>query len=285
MNLGRIIGEPDTIYHGGDCISHSRLETFRRRPALYYKRHVGKTLAGEDSAAFALGRAVHASVLQRGLYENTFVTKPDGIDRRTKEGKARFESFCAEAAGKTIIDGEEASLVEEMTAAVHAHPSAAMLLRKGEAEVTWRVQSKALPHPLQCRTDWFCAEGCELTEGRPYVADVKTCESLDGDAFRNFERAFWAYGYARQCGFYLPLLHDLGVTCRDFLFVAVEKVEPFGVIVYRASDEAIAVGQDETLRDLTALAQCYKTGRWPNTPTEVQEITLPGWYLKREEAA
>lgn len=282
MNLGKIIGESDIEYHGGDCISHSRLETFRRRPALYYKRHVGKTLAGEDSAAFALGRATHASILQRGLYQNTFVVRPDGIDRRTKEGKAKWEQFVIEAGGMTILDRDDASLVEEMTAAVKAHPAAAALLHKGEAELTWRVEAKALPHPLQCRTDWFCAEGCELSEGRPFVADVKTCESLDGDAFRSFERAFWNYGYARQCGFYLPLLHDCGVTCRDFFFIAVEKVEPFGVIVYRANDEAIAVGQDETLRDLTALAGCYKSGRWPNTPTDVQEITLPEWYLKRE---
>lgn len=285
MNLGKISGEPDVIYHGGDCISHSRLEVFRRRPALYAKRFVTKTLAGEDSAAFALGRAVHASVLQRGLYQNTFVTKPAHIDRRTKDGKAQWESFLAESKGKTIIDGEDAALVEEMTAAVNAHPAAAMLLRKGEAEVTWRVASKALPHPLQCRTDWFCAEGCELTEGRPYVFDLKTVESLDAGVYQSFDRQFYGYGRHRQCGFYLPLLHDLGVTCRDFFFGAVEKAEPFGVIVYRASDEAIAVGQDETLRDLTSLAACYKTNRWPNTPQDVQEITLPAWYLKREEAA
>ena len=56
--------------------------------------------------------------------------------------------------------------------------------------------------------------------------DIKTVESLDSDAFRNFERAAFSYGYHRQAGFYLPLINELhSRSVSRMYYVAVEKVE------------------------------------------------------------
>jgi hypothetical protein len=132
---------------------------------------------------------------------------------------------------------------------------------------------------LQCRTDWFNPAGCELSGGRPYVADLKTVESLDADAFRNFERACFNFGYHRQAGFYLPLITEiLGSPVFDFYFIVVEKAEPYGTAVYRLSDAATARGHDETIGDLIRLQSCIKDQQWPNLPNELREIGLPKWY-------
>jgi hypothetical protein len=61
-------------------------------------------------------------------------------------------------------------------------------------------------------------------------------------------------------------------------YVAVEKVEPFGVAVYRLSDEAIERGQDENIEDLIRLKRCYQTNVWPNIEPVVHELGLPKWY-------
>ena len=125
----------------------------------------------------------------------------------------------------------------------------------------------------------FNPAGCELSGGRPYVADLKTVESLDSDAFRNFERACFSFGYHRQAGFYLPLITEItGSPVFDFFFIAVEKVEPFGVAVYRLSDAAIARGQDETITDLVRLQSCIASNVWPNLDPALREIGLPKWY-------
>jgi hypothetical protein len=146
-------------------------------------------------------------------------------------------------------------------------------------EQTWRQpQSNALG-ALQCRTDWFSSLGCELSEGEPYVLDIKTVESLDSDAFRNFERAAFSYGYHRQAGFYLPLINEIfkrPVT--RMYYVAVEKVEPFGVAVYKLSDDAIARGQDENIADLVRLKRSLETNEWPNIEPTLHELKLPSWY-------
>jgi exodeoxyribonuclease VIII len=122
--------------------------------------------------------------------------------------------------------------------------------------------------------------------GRPYVVDLKTVESLDSDTFRNFERACFGYGYHRQAGFYLPLITEITQQpVFDFFFVAVEKCEPFGVAVYKLTDEAIGRGQDETVEDLIKLRKSYAENSWPNIDEGLIEIKLPKWYGMNREAS
>lgn len=274
-----MITESNEVYHANTAISHSKLELFRRRPISYYRRFVAKTLARpETTEAFRIGSAAHCAVLEPEEFGNRYAQRPEGIDRRTKDGKVAFAQFEAENVGKVIIDSGELGDVREMVAAVNHHPLASQLLAAGKPELTWRVEPKG-SLALQCRTDWFNLAGCELSQGRPYVADLKTVESLDSDAFRNFERACFSFGYHRQAGFYLPLITEItGSPVFDFFFIAVEKVEPFGVAVYRLSDAAIARGQDETITDLVRLQSCLASNVWPNLDPGLREIGLPKWY-------
>lgn len=272
-----MITEPISTYHANDAYSHSKLETFRRRPALYFKRFVEKSIpAPEPTTAFRIGSAAHALVLEPATFSERFVTKPEGIDRRTKEGKTAWSQFEAETVGKTIIDADELHAVEQMQDAVINHPLATQLFSAGKPELTWRTSSEIR---LQCRTDWFAGDGCELSSGRPYVVDLKTVESLDADAFRNFERSVFQFGYHRQAGFYLPLITEiLGTIVQDFFFVAVEKVEPFGCAVFRLSDDALTLGADETVADLKRLIACARENNWPNIDPTMQHLGIPKWY-------
>ena len=274
-----MIVETNQQYHANSAVSHSKLEVFRRRPQLYYRRYIAKTITPEPaSAALRVGSALHCSVLEPDNWPTHFAIKPEGIDRRTKDGKEKWAQFEAENIGRTIIDQDEAAQVLAMQTAVRQNETAAILLAQGQPEASWRTEGLLA---LQCRTDWFNAEGCALTDGRPYIVDIKTTESLSGEDFGSFERTVFKYGYHRQAGFYLPLLTEItGGPVFDFFFVAVEKVEPFGVAVYRMSDAAAALGQDETLDDLRKLKRCYETQEWPNIDSTVRELGVPAWYAK-----
>ena len=269
-------------YHANPAISHSKLECYRRRPALFFKKYVSKTLAPpEETGAFRLGSAVHCAVLEEKEFAARYVLKPD-CDRRTKEGKIQFAEFAAQHAAKTLLDGDEMAQVVAMREAVAAHPLASQLLSDGHPEMTWRKEQGNALGALQCRTDWFSSFGCELTGGEPYALDIKTVESLDSDAFRNFERAAFSYGYHRQAGFYLPLINEIYQRpVSRMYYVAVEKVEPFGVAVYKLADDAIARGQDENIADLVKLKRSLETGDWPNIEPTVHELKLPAWYDKQ----
>ena len=271
--------ETNEQYHANDAISHSKLELFRRRPISYYRRFIARTVERpETTEAFRIGSAAHCAVLEPDQFWQRYALRPDGIDRRTKDGKAAFAEFEAANAGKVIIGKDDNDALCEMAVAVQLHPLASQLLAAGQPELSWRVQPSG-SLALQCRTDWFNSAGCELSQGRPYVADLKTVESLDSDAFRNFERACFNFGYHRQAGFYLPLITEIiGSPVFNFFFIAVEKVEPYGVAVYRLSDAATARGHDETITDLLRLQNCIKSEQWPNLPPDLREIGLPKWY-------
>ena len=275
------MSESNAEYHANAAISHSKLECYRRRPALYYKKYVAQTLPQpEESGAFRLGSAVHCAVLEEKEFAARYVLRPD-CDRRTKEGKLQFAEFAAQHAGKTLLDADEMAQVVAMREAVAAHPIASQLLNDGHAEMTWRKEQPNALGALQCRTDWFAACGCEITDGEPYALDLKTVESLDSDAFRNFERAAFSYGYHRQAGFYLPLINEIYQRpVSRMYYVAVEKVEPFGVAVYKLADDAIARGQDENIADLVRLRRSLETNDWPNIEPTVHELKLPAWYAK-----
>ena len=268
-------------YHANTAISHSKLECYRRRPALYFKKYVTKTLAQpEESTAFRIGSAVHCAVLEEKEFALRYVQKPE-IERRSKEGKAAYAEFEAQHVGKTLLDADELAQVVAMREAIAAHPLASQLLGDGLAETTWRKEQPNALGALQCRTDWFSSLGCELSDGKPYALDIKTVESLDSDAFRNFERAAFNYGYHRQAGFYLPLINEIFQwSVAKMYYVAVEKCEPYGVAVYTLSDEAVAKGQDENIADLVRLKRSLETGDWPNIDPTLHELKLPAWYAK-----
>lgn len=274
-----MIFESNAEYHANPAISHSKLETFRRRPALYFKKYIAKTIIpSESSPAFRLGSAAHCAVLEPKHFASRYVVRPIGVDRRTKEGKEAWAKFEADNAGKTVIDADEMTTVMEMEGAVRQHPLASELLGDGQPEISWRNDGAL---KVQCRTDWFSLAGCPLSNGRPFVADLKTVESLEDGAYGNFERAVFRYGYHRQAGFYLPLITEiLGRSVFDFFFIAVEKVEPYGVAVYRLSDEAVSCGTDESIADLRKLNKCIQSNDWPNIEPTLHHLGLPKWYAK-----
>lgn len=274
-----MIFESSETYHANPAVSHSKLETFRRRPALYHRKYILKSIAQpEPSSAFRLGSAAHCAVLEPKEFSSRYIVRPQGIDRRTKDGKEAWMKFENDNAGKTVMDCDEMATVLQLEGAVRAHPLAAELLAAGSPELVWR---SAGPFPIQCRTDWFNLAGCSLSNGRPYVADLKTVESLEDGAFGNFERAVFRYGYHRQAGFYLPLISEIiRKPIFDFFFVAVEKIEPFGVAVYRLSDEAVSRGTDETIDDLRRLKACIANNDWPNVEPVLHHLGLPKWYGK-----
>ncbi len=84
--------EPIQTYHANPAISHSKLEVFRRRPRLFFKRYVEKSLPPpETTTAFRVGSAVHCAILEPEEFNARFVVSQK-FDRRTKDGKAAAEA-------------------------------------------------------------------------------------------------------------------------------------------------------------------------------------------------
>lgn len=258
------MGLTNAEYHAHPAVSKSGLDQVRRSPLHFWNRYLNPNRIIEPpTPAMVLGSALHARVLEPTLYADEFIVAPEGVDRRTKEGKLRWADFEAKADGKTVIKAEDAAQIEAMAAAVHAHPAARTILRlPGQCEQSYFWTDEATGEACKCRPDWH-------SDDRRLIADVKTTEDASP---RGFIRSVMKYRYHVQAAFYSSSL-----KAEQFLFIAVEKRPPYCVAVYATPPELIERGLKEAVEDLRLIATCRAENRWPGYGDEIQALAVPNW--------
>jgi hypothetical protein len=259
----------NTDYHAHSAVSKSHLDQVARSPLHYWARYLDPNrVVPEPTPAMAIGSAVHTHVLELDQWDARYVSAPDGIDRRTKAGKAEWEAFTTAATGRTVLPKADADLVMRMAHSVFSHPAAAMLLAlPGKAETTHMWTDAATGLQCKCRPDW-------LTDDGRLLVDLKTTE----DAGRGFAKSIAQWRYHVQASWYLDGVEQAtGTRPEQFLFLCVEKKAPYAVAVYAADAEMIAAGAQTAARDLDVLATCKAAGAWPGYSDQIEPISLPPW--------
>lgn len=267
-----LIREPDSEYHKGretHVTSHS-LATFVRSPKLYRDAQLG-LLSGDDSEAFAFGRALHVRTLEgKAAFEAQFAC---GGPINPKTGEAygsRTKAYAQWVAsiGKPAVTHEEAVTIEMMSAAVHSHPIASAILDSGIAEGVIRQNLATRYGEIACqsRLDWLYCDDIGI-----HYADLKSTHNLD-----SFESQIVEYGYANQMGFYARMIRDR-VRGRDRLsphvtasLIAVEKEYPYRVAVYRIQARELALRVADVDHNLDRLALCARDCQWPTGTEELR---------------
>ena len=259
----------NTDYHAHAAVSKSHLDQVARSPLHYWARYLDPNrIVPEPTPAMAIGSAVHTHVLELDQWDARYVSAPDGIDRRTKAGKAEWEAFTTAATGRTVLPKADADLVMRMAHSVFTHPAAAMLLAlPGKAETTHMWTDAATGLQCKCRPDW-------LTDDGRLLVDLKTTE----DAGRGFAKSIAQWRYHVQASWYLDGIEQAtGTRPEQFLFACVEKKAPYAVAVYAADAEMIAAGAQTAARDLDVLATCKAANAWPGYSDQIEPISLPPW--------
>jgi hypothetical protein len=257
--------DPD-IYRALERLSPSGAGKIAKSPAHY---RVYKDAPDSDTAAYRMGRALHALALEgREVYASRFAVAPE-CDRRTKAGKETWESFHAEAAGRAVLSATEAAPVEAMAAALAAHPLVPALLQGGRAEVSMIWEDPETGTPCKGRPDF-----ARFSDGA--LLDLKTALDASPAAFA---RAAHGYGYGTQAAAYLAGAAALGFEVRDYVLIVVEKGPPFGVACYRLPDAALELGRRRWREAVEVYRDCLERGTWPGYPETITELALPGWAM------
>ncbi len=270
--------ESNEQYHADRShISKSGLDLIARSPAHF--RHAQDN-PDEPTPALIFGQAFHAWMENPDAFFNDFAIKPEGIDRRTKNGKIQWAAFCEESAGKTIISEEEFSRIKAMGRAVEAHPVVATMIHTGQAyrehSLRWTDDKSGVA--CKCRPDLWKT----MSDDRMLVADYKT--TLDASPAA-FSRDLMKYRYGLQAAFYSAGVRAAtGLEVAGFIFVVAEKNAPHNVACYVASDEVIRHGEMLMRRDLEKYAECLERDEWPGYSDQLEEVCLPAWAGKELEA-
>ena len=260
---------PAEEYHraarDGQFLSSHLLGDFRKSPRLYHKKMNGE-IEPTESAALAIGRAVHSLILEgRSAFDGEFVVTDGPVNPKTGEpfGKTTkaYREWTA-AQSKSVVSGDDFAFMQKLRQSVWSHPVAQTLLDDGVAEQT--VRTAYCGEPCQIRMDWFRGD----FDGRPVICDLKTCETLDyfeGDARR--------FGYPQQMSFYREVLRTAseGEVVADSYLIAVEKREPMRCGVWKLTDGILEACALENERAIAELRKCRRENVWP-TRTEDMRI-------------
>lgn len=258
MKLPQLIKNmPEGDYHGSkDFLSNSQLNHFIRSPA-HYQEYLKNP--PEQTKAMALGSLIHAAILEPRRLENLAVM-PE-CDRRTKEGKAIYEGFISQNAGKIICTADEYTIAKGCVDSIYAHENASNLLAGADVEASIFFEKNGVK--CRSRIDAY---------NRGALIDVKTTE----DALAGvFAMSVARYGYHRQLAFYAMACEAVGLPVERRIIIAVEKSAPFAVSVYELGLNSFWRGQDQVERALADFKACQDSGQWPGYSEDIQTIDLP----------
>lgn len=245
-------------------LSKSRLDLINKAPSLYKRKYIDGVDDNTETPALLLGKAVHCRILEPAEFGKRFTIAPS-LDRRTKDGKEKWEKFMQDADGLSILTKEQDTIIEGINASVMSHPAASYLLRlKGVSEVmvNWTDEVSGLP----------CRGIFDRLTTTSIIIDLKT---TDDASPKGFARSCHKYRYNVQAAFYMDgFERAYNEPCEGFFFIAVEKAPPHLVAVYYLSAEDIQRGRDAYRQNIEALEACLNIDEWQGYGDTVQELTL-----------
>lgn len=271
MKTGIYSGISNDDYHGGVGVSKSGLDVLARSPLHYWAKYIDPNRERkEPTPAMKLGTAIHTAVLEPDEFTKRHIVAPV-VDRRTKDGKATWEQFLAdaEAAGADLISADDFATCQAISQQVRQHPTARKVFANGTPELSayWTDAETGLL--CKCRPDWL---------GLPLIVDLKSTEDASAEGFA---KSAWNYRYWVQAAWYVDGIEQAtGQRPDAFVFAAFEKSAPYACAFYFADEAMLDMGRREYRKQLRVLADCKAADKWPGYPTDVLPLGVPPWALK-----
>jgi hypothetical protein len=247
--------------------SKSALDQIARSP-LHYRSWIDGV--DKQTPAMWFGSLLHSYVLETAKCLDRVAVLPDFGDCRLKMHREARDAWREENANKMHIEVEDWDRCRRMGDAVHKHPIASALLAKAVTEVTayWVDET----------TEIQCKARMDGVVDRRFILDLKSTEDASPEGFA---KSTANYRYHVQDAFYSDGLAAItGAAPRGFVFIAVEKSEPYAVATYQLDEQARDRGRELYRRDLATLKRCFDSDEWPAYGTSTMALSLPAWAMK-----
>lgn len=260
----------NTEYHARPEVSASQLKILNRSPLHFWDRFINPDrVPFEPTPAMILGTLAHCAILEPAEFDKRYIVVPEGIDKRTKEGKQLWQDLIA--TGREPIKHEIWQQVSGMAQAVIKHPLYA-LIHDGikESPLFWQdndsgVLCRALPDVL--------IAPCEAWPNG-LVLDLKTTGDISPESFA---RRVWDGEMLIQAGHYCEAFFYKYRCLPAYGWIAVETDRPHAVKFYAATESQIEYGKAECLRLLRIYKECEQANNWPAYGDDITELELPAW--------
>lgn len=274
-------------YHASEGISRSALMKFKKCPALYWHEYLNPDYVKPESTQnMFLGSLVHTLVLEPEKFNDEYIVEPiydplpkvgllkdlgrEEYDRQKAQREAVSvandmlkDKFNEQAEGKIIVSRETYDKACSMQDAVLKNNECMDLIDGADIEKS--IFFTHQPTGLQCKVRPDAWMGSVVT-------DLKTCYDA---SYRTFQSEAMRYGYFLQAGMIYRALQSINQSLDEFVFICVEKNEPYLIATYVLDHDAIDYGVELFDKLMFDLKDCYDNDRWP--AYDLQTLCVPGW--------
>lgn len=270
---------PNVDYHALPYIGSSGLKLIGKSPLHYWADYLDpERVRKEPTAAMKLGTAWHAAVFEPDEFAARYIMVPEGIDRRTKEGKALWAEILE--SGQEPMSQDDYGRILRMAASAIEHPVSKVIFDQegGAAEQSMFWQDGETGARCKIRPDYAVAP-CEMFP-HGLLVDGKTGEDMSPEGFGKYAMN---WGLHIQAAFYCDGFQAVLGTEKPpaFVWLAQEKEAPHATAYYSASDDFLDYGRRQYRTLLRTYARCMERNEWPGYPKNVQSLALPAWAAKQ----
>jgi exodeoxyribonuclease VIII len=265
-------------YHDAPAIGSSGLKLLQRSPLHYWSAYRDPNrIRKEPTPLMRIGTAWHAAIFEPEKFKVDYIELPEGLDRRTKEGKALYAEI--EASGREPLASSTMTQIKSMAAAAAAHPVSRVLFEqcKGYSESSMFWVDAETGTACKIRPDFHVPPCAQFPHG--LIVDGKSIDDASADSFgrnawngeHHLQGALYVDGFQRCYGTQQP---------PAFIWLVQERDAPYATAYYSAASDLIEYGRKQYKRLLAVVAECERTGEWPGYPTEIKPMAIPTWAAK-----
>lgn len=256
-------------YHAHPSVSASWLKAINRSPLHFWDRYINPNRTDDEpTPAMKLGTLAHCAILEPEEFDKRYIVMPDGIDKRTKEGKQLWADLLA--TGREPVKRDDWILVANMANAALKYPAMANIMPIAQKELSLFWTDSNTGTECKMRPDIFIAP-CDAYP-RGLIIDVKTLPDASPETF---PRRVWEGDMLIQAGHYSSGHYHIYGCLPDFGWLAVENARPHAVKLYMATSAQIEYGIDECIRLMRIYNTCMAANNWPAYGDEIAELELP----------
>lgn len=251
-------------YHNDSAVGSSTLKTIISKSPAHAKV---RSSISKEVADF--GTAVHCAILEPEKFEKTILRGPD--NRRGKQWSDPAAE--AEINGQVLLTSGDYDEVLEARDGVYRCATAKELLSRklaAERSLFWTDRETGIR--LKARPDLITTDGL--------IVDVKTTKSAHPESFM---RDVLSYGYHIQEAHYTDgafATHEGNFIVHGFVFLAIEKQEPWASAVYRLDAASVREGLNIRNMALMKYKQCVDVNHWPAYDEGIKELRIPDFGFK-----
>lgn len=251
--------DEETYHRDPDTISVSGMKTLLRSPARFqYER----THPRPGTDAMDVGSVAHELLLHG---KDGRIRVLDAYDWKSAKMRKQRDDFRA----RKLIAIHRGQLRDaaRLRQAVLRDPLVRGILSTGKPEQSMYWTDPDTGVNCRARVDWLRDNALVDVKTTDYdVTDDTALAKVAANYDWPMQAAHYSDGYEHITGHRLP-----------FLFVAIQRSEPYFIRVVQLSDDDLWAGRDKVRTALERYAD-YQANGWPDPAADITTLTLPRWY-------